>query len=379
MTRVPERVVALAALALPYEMRARYREQWQADVRDARAAGMSRTGIAIGAALFSLTAARTAEAYGFTVTELALRRVRWGVALVLSSGVLFVGLWTSGGFGSRGGIPQALSIAVFALVFAAVVVGFWLLWRAAAAVGRVARLATAVVGLAVVAFLAGAAVLALAPLAPFAALIGAIAAIAVPVAVIAGIAAKVSWLHGLSGSEMPLSRRTPRRMPVARRRVIAVSVFGGVFAVIALGLVDALVWGPQSQAPGHELSVIYAAVAEDSGAVPVTMIAVWAGFWTLAAVAFLLVTVVPRYGSFARALTPRRIVIVGLALASTIVFFQGWATFSIGMSIADTLPPNAGTRSGFWSVYAATGSLLMVAAILGSVPPAAPGLQRALA
>lgn len=70
------------------------------------------------------------------------------------------------------------------------------------------------------------------------------------------------------------------------------------------------------------------------------------------------------------ALGTRRLGMVGLLLASALVFFQFWAGFSLGMSISDTIPPYAGGTSPAGYLYALVGQLSLVAAIiLGVAPP----------
>jgi len=71
--------------------------------------------------------------------------------------------------------------------------------------------------------------------------------------------------------------------------------------------------------------------------------------------------------------------VLGLLAVGGVVFFQGWATFSIGMSIADTLPPFAGGRSAVWSLYAAAGATAGLIGVLLALAPAPgePGPARA--
>jgi hypothetical protein len=57
-----------------------------------------------------------------------------------------------------------------------------------------------------------------------------------------------------------------------------------------------------------------------------------------------------------------------------VVLGQGFATFGLGMAIADTLPPYTGSRSLAWTVYAALGA---TAGLIGAFLALAPRHRRA--
>src|SRR5690606_6915483 len=88
--RVAALGVRLAILLLPRRIRGRYREEWHADLAGAPEAGLSAWNVALGALLFSITLDRRApELSGLSVAVTARRRARWGIAFLLSAGVLW--------------------------------------------------------------------------------------------------------------------------------------------------------------------------------------------------------------------------------------------------------------------------------------------------
>ena len=84
-------VVRVAVRLLPAGMRDRYREQWGADLRDAAEAGLSRSGIAIGALSFAARAERVAV----TVSGSVGKRARLASALALSTAIVVVTQYAS--------------------------------------------------------------------------------------------------------------------------------------------------------------------------------------------------------------------------------------------------------------------------------------------
>ena len=136
-----------------------------------------------------------------------------------------------------------------------------------------------------------------------------------------------------------------------------------ILAVVALGAIDGLVWMPLAIAPGYTLPEIHAAMeAVGEGAGSVAFIAAWAVFWGLAA---LTPTVLALSGrTWLGRLDVRRVWGVALLVGAGAIFFQWWATFSMGMSVSDTLPPFRGGQSDFWGWYAATGLGMFLAAIV---------------
>ncbi len=160
--------------------------------------------------------------------------------------------------------------------------------------------------------------------------------------------------------------------------VVAASL--AMVGVIVLGLLDGLVWGVEHQAGGLPATAVYAALSDLDRASGIVSVVVWAAVWSLGPV----VLVVVRHWSLRRGASDhdvaRVVGVLGFLGVGAIVFFQGWATFSIGMSIADTLPPYTGSRSPFWSAYASLGAVFgFVGLLLALAPPRGSGASpRAL-
>jgi hypothetical protein len=81
-------VVRAAAALLPARIRDRYREQWLADVRDAKEAGLTTSSIALGAVSFAATVARPAASFDGVRGGDVTRRSRGAIALGLSAALL---------------------------------------------------------------------------------------------------------------------------------------------------------------------------------------------------------------------------------------------------------------------------------------------------
>lgn len=79
-------IVRLAVRLLPTPMRERYREQWDADLRDATEAGVSRFDVATGALLFATSAERVAVSVPGSVEK----RARLASALALSTAIVMI-------------------------------------------------------------------------------------------------------------------------------------------------------------------------------------------------------------------------------------------------------------------------------------------------
>lgn len=136
-----------------------------------------------------------------------------------------------------------------------------------------------------------------------------------------------------------------------------------ILCVVVLGAIDGLVWMPLAIASDYTLPEIHAAmnaVGEGSGSVG--LIVAWAVLWGIAAVVPALLGLHPhlRRGPA----NGRLVVLVALLIGVGAIFSQWWATFSMGMSVSDTLPPYVGGQSDFWPWYAAGGVGMLLAAIV---------------
>lgn len=345
------------ALLLPPLARERYLEEWRADAAGAAEAGLTRRDVVRGAAALSLTIDRDAPAHSGEPRGMRPRRLtRRGFALFTAASVILLGAYLTGGgivpegAAATAGVVAALEAmgwlaVVLALAVAAV--GALYLARAALAVEtRTARatLVAAIVGLAAVL------VAALVPGAP--GWLFAVGAGALVLGFVGGVAV-------LGGTRAILLE--PRTAP-RRHRVTAAGVgLAAVVLLVAVGVIDLLVWNPLAKVPGLDLSTIYSRMESEDGfffASNAVLVAVWAAVWVIAAgIAFAVAS--SRLASW---FTPRRIAIVMLGLVGGAVFFRFFAGFGLGMSIADTFMTSGGDASVVSAVLPYVGQLALAAA-----------------
>lgn len=423
MSRWPERSVRLAARLLPAHVRDRYREEWLADLEGARELGIPTSSIAVGALLFSATIDRSApEISGVPLSVAARIHARRGIALVLSAGVLALGAYVGGSrstdfdasfAGALVALLTALMIPVLAIL--AAVGGLVELWRAAFFASGLAKVCAALATIGVVST-------------PFAVLAG---WFLVPVALVSLVGALIVGIVAWAGSSQPVHTAAAPDAPTtevpARRRILprwalilvltigglitaALTVIPGIamfvilaavattalvlavrtirsrasgsrrlagamaiaamtvglFLVVGLGALDMLVLSPQWMAPGYSLEEIYAALSPADLASGLIMAYVWIGFWALAALVYLAVAL----ASIGRS-TPSThwMLVTGFAIIAAMVFFQFWASFSLGNSISDTLPPFRGGRHDVGVLFGIVGQFSLVFALWGAIAP----------
>lgn len=374
MTRAAVHAVRFAARTLPIGIRERYREEWLADLEGAAEAGVRASGVVVGALMFSATVHRDhPDVLGMPLSTAARRQARWAAALLLSAVVLAFGTWITGGF-SASGTPIAVAVTVLTVVtvgFCAA--GLLATWRAAAISSTLARIGAASLTAGVLALVASVTST------------GWWTGVAGVVLLLAGTCiAAIAW----AGSPAPVRQSEPvptvhsrRWNPalIARRSARASaprSAWSGVIATgvvaalaVAVGGIDLLVWSPLAQAPGYTLEEIWAALSPADRARGLGLAAGWIVLWSIAAILYV-VGAAAMLGREARPAT-RYLVCGGLLVTAGAVFFQFWAGFSIGMSIADTLPPYTGGGSGVRVWYAMAGQASLVAALLLGVAPRA--------
>lgn len=358
----------LAARLLPAHVRDRYREEWLADLEGARELGIPASSIAVGALLFSATIDRSApEISGVPLSVAARIHARRGIALVLSAGVLALGAYVGGSrstdfdaslAGALVALLTALMIPVLAIV--AAVAGLVELWRAAFFASGLAKVCAALATIGVVS-------------APLAVLAG---WFLVPVALVSIVGALIVGIVAWAGSSQPAHMATARDVSTIRSRasgsrplagamaIAAMTV--GLFLVVGLGALDMLVLSPQWMAPGYSLEEIFAALSPADLASGLVMAYIWIGFWALAALVYLAVAL----ASIGRsAPSTHWMLVAGFAIIAAMVFFQFWASFSLGNSISDTLPPFRGGRHDVGVLFGIVGQFSLVFALWGAIAP----------
>lgn len=372
--RLSAALVRLTASTLPPVVRDRFREEWLADVAGSRELGLPSSGVVWGAALFSLTLNRAApEVSGLPITETVHRRARWGIALLCSSVVWGMGSFLLGGVRPDGGAqPGAATVTTAALapltflvpILAALcaVAGVAQLWRAAF---HASTLAIITAALATAGFTTAAALAMslLASSASFPLGLAALAAVLLLAALVCGLAT----LAFAPARYAPVFPPPAPFRPRWHRRTVVVSIAAALLGVVGFGAVDLLVWGPLSATESLTVAEIYAALSPADRSAGIASIVVWAVFWGVLVLGWLAAAMF--FSQKADVWTVRPVVTSALVVVSAAVFFQFWAGFSLGMSIADTIPPYSGGISVAGYLYALGGQLALAGAICLVVAP----------
>lgn len=127
-------------------------------------------------------------------------------------------------------------------------------------------------------------------------------------------------------------------------------------AMAVVVTIDALEWGPRSQTEGLALGEILLQLSEADRTSGVASLVMGVGL----AFAFSAVPMLVAVGMRRRAAIDRMRAVISVALVTVggIVMVHTLGTFSLGMSIADTLPPYAGSQSPQWQVFFPAGTVL---------------------
>jgi hypothetical protein len=356
-------LLRLLAGLLPPLVRSRYLEEWRADLVGAAQLALPRRGVVWGAvALVARLDRDRPEHSGEPRGALPRRLARRGGCLLVAAGGVLAGLYLTGGNVpdpgvAQGAAPLFVSASRVLAVLALAGAGFAALLLIGAGITAHTWLARA----SLLALVAGPALIA-------ASLTGSLVSSFVP---LAGLVLLLAGLIGgavvAAGSPaLQLQSRTASR---ARRLPVALGGMALLLAVVVLGGIDALIWNPESKLPALPLGAIYAGMVERDGfniGASIGSIAVWAVFWTAAGMA----VSVSACSRRAAALTPRRIAILMLGLISAAMFFRFFASFGIGMSIADSFSTSGGDGSVVSAVLACIGQLALAgsAIALGWAP-----------
>jgi hypothetical protein len=337
--RVADAIESIAVTLLHPTERARHAEEWQADLDGAAETGIPPVSLALGALRFGIDA-RLAEPrrLGISPAERAVRLTRWALLPLLVAPLFALVAWTSG----------ALLFLPWELLLAAVVV----LWLAGIALlGTAVRVAGHSLW-----WLSLAALPAVPVLVP---LSGLLVAPVLLVGTGVALAFFVAWANRVAGVPVAPPASLRRRLGAA---AIACSL---ILGTIAAGLADGLVWMPLAITDdSYGLADIYGVI----GLAVAVPLVVWAAIGLALALALVAITATPGE-ALTRALSPKRIVLLGFVLAGLGLLAAPWGAFALGMEISDTIPPMVGGGSVVTPFLSVGGGLALLVALLGTLPP----------
>lgn len=165
-----------------------------------------------------------------------------------------------------------------------------------------------------------------------------------------------AWVRtGTAGGRADTHSEPPPTRGSRVRVVVAISTLA-CLAMAALVTVDALEWGPRSQTEGLALDEIFARLSEgDVASARAGLAFGLTSAFALCSAPGIMAFVARRWGSVDAA---RAEIVTTLIAIGGIVVMQTLGGFSLGMSIADTLPPYTGSQSPQWLVFFPAGTLL---------------------
>jgi len=144
-------------------------------------------------------------------------------------------------------------------------------------------------------------------------------------------------LAGIVAILLPADGSLPRAS-LRRRASLGAAFALAAFAVVAVSLTQILVWNPLAKVPGLPLDAIYAEMtAAGQLVVPAghMILVMWAASSMLGAVGFAAISLRPWQ-------TTPRIAVEGFALVGLIAATQWFASFNMGMALADTFMTDGG-------------------------------------
>lgn len=356
---IADAVVRGVAATLPAGVRARYREEWRADVAGAAEAGLSHRSVLAGALAIAVGVDRENPVVsGLPTRRLAFRRLRvamaaGGVTLLLLVLNLWWSAWTGfdarefrslAGFAGmgRGLLAAALTTGVVTVV--SVIGAFRALRRGRGRRGWRASDTAVAVTLPLA--------LAATVLVPF---------VSVPLLLGLGIALLVRLtVEDPRSSGRPLGR--------GAAVVLALASSLAILSTLAGTLLHVFVWNPLARVPGMTLDEIYAALAE-AGELPGSQFpAVWAALCCLAAVALVVCAALPQ-PRIRRLMTARRLAGFGLTGVAVVAGGSWFVGFGMGMGMADTFVTSGADAAASGPAFTAIGIVFAMAALLVGLLP----------
>ncbi|WP_162903695.1 hypothetical protein [Leucobacter sp. wl10] len=347
-------LIELAVRTLPAPLQARYREEWAADLEQASQLGISRVSVLSGAFATSARLDRDdPRVTGIPSKVETIRRARWSAAflcsaLILAAGTFAVSLTSADqhlndGVMAVSGTVTFATIAVFALIGIVNGIGAVRIGLSTFGLKRIAQFV--LFGIAAVLSMAVTAVF------PILGVLMAPAAVATALFLAAG---------GPRGQLPQQPLRTVSR--------IGLSAMFSLLAIcaVAFATLHILVWNPLAKMPGMSLSEIYAAMYEAEQPTGVAVVAVWAGLFIAAAIAFPICCSLRR---FAGPRSTRRIIVTGAMLITAVGVTQWFAGFTIGMSLADTFFVSGGDSAASGVALSVITTLAAVFAVFASFVP----------
>lgn len=341
---------------LPVAQRARYLEEWQADLAGAEQLGIARRLIVTGA----LRSCWQIRVQRDPVVELApgaraFMHARWAVALLGAGGILGLGAVATGGYvpapdavAPIRAVLQAAGWVVPALALPLLLAGYRKLTHALQAMVTPER----------------------APLVNLALMLALLVAVYLFVAVGPGSAFSlylVALITGLvimvNGNFVPRQRRI---LQPRTRRTLAVAAGLSLLVMIGASVLQILVWNPLAKLPELELSQIYRAINDAGESTGESLVLGWVICWCFITLGFVVACYRARPAVLAEG---RGLLGVWLLLVSLLGGGYFIASFPLGMSLADTFGLGGGDAGSVSTAIFLLADLCLAAAVyLGANP-----------
>lgn len=353
--RLTTQLASLAAKTLPEASRARYREEWQADLDQAEELGISPAAVLWGIFVVAVRMDRgDPHVTGIPAEIQAIRQARWSASFLLSAMIVSagIGLHILGGFGPlmHGETGRAIAVWAFVLILSLTLLGI-LTGMAALHTGipvfgvkRVLEMVLLALGM-----ILATGIFALMPIFGIMMSLGGVAAV---------LFLAAGGPRG-QAAQKPLS---------ARHRVMLSSFFSLlVLGVVAFGTLHILVWNPLAKMPGMNLGEIYAAMADARQPAGIGIVVTWAVVVALAAIAFPISCSFKKFGG---PRSTRRIIVTGMMLVATAGATHWIAGFATGMSLADTFGVSGADSAKTGGMLMLTMLLAIIVAVFVALTPA---------
>jgi hypothetical protein len=176
-------------------------------------------------------------------------------------------------------------------------------------------------------------------------------------------------------SAAPRPARPAGPIPASARWGLGAGFTLATLAALTVGVLHIAVWNPLAKVPGATLDEIYGAMNMGDELTGRVWLIVWGVLAVGASIAYLVVGVLSDRWP---ALTRRHLVVSGLGLLGGVITVGWFASFAMGMSLADAFAIDGGDAAPTGPALAMIGQLALTGGlVLGLAPPAIPRRRTA--